>query len=361
MKATARSVFFSLSVLLLSLLFPPTAATLCETTTEGLTGIGEAFSFPSKLSIVEFSASVTYTTLEQGKIDSFLLPFRLCSCLFSLIHFTHSFISLTQNDAGASPFVKIIAASEQPIVSRGEDGILTISPQDCIVEGIPVAGVTPAPVAAPAAGGPDDSTPVDVPDTPTSSSSAATSATLFSLPALFFLPPVSKMTSLLFTTLTLLSSFTYVQGAGHEGSCIPTLTIEIGVPEKAPVRQNFGETDHYLAATVETVTWGYFDPTATVETAALSMASGETVTVEVITHHSSHDYAKMIRGDPAVEEIFYWDADQTEATKNEPKLPGTGVHLITGPINVEGAMPGDILQVDILELEPRYNVSEEEK
>jgi hypothetical protein len=260
---------------------------------------------------------------------------------------------------GATPFVKIIAASKQPVVSLGEDGTLTIAPEDCSVEGAPVEGGAPStpaqtPAEAPVEGGTDSGAPVVAPETPTSSS-AATSATLFSLPALFFLP-VNKMTSL-FTTLTLLSTFAYVQGSNHEGSCIPTLTIEIGVPEMAPVRQNFGETDHYLAATVDTVTWGYYDPTATAETAALAMASGETVTVEVITHHSSHDYAKMIRGDPAVEEIFYWSDNQTEATKNEPKLPGTGVHLVTGPINIEGAMPGDILQVDILELDPRYNVS----
>ena len=60
-------------------------------------------------------------------------------------------------------------------------------------------------------------------------------------------------------------------------------------------------TDHYLAATVDTVVWGYFDPFATPK---ITMESGETITVEVITHHSSHDYYKMIHGDPAVEEIF---------------------------------------------------------
>ncbi|GAX10374.1 hypothetical protein FisN_3Lh589 [Fistulifera solaris] len=317
MKLTAHwgSVLYLSSSLLL---LHPTAAALCETTTEGLTGLGEEFTFPSKLSIVDFSASVTYATLAQG----------------------------------ATPFVKIIAASVQPVVSLGEDGTLTIAPEGCSIDGAPVEGVpsAPSPVQAPVEGGTDGGAPVVAPETPTASS-AATSATLFSLPFFF---PVNKMTSL-FTTLTLLSTFAYVQGSNHEGSCIPTLTIEIGVPEMAPVRQNFGETDHYLAATVDTVTWGYYDPTATAETAALTMASGETVTVEVITHHSSHDYAKMIRGDPAVEEIFYWSDNQTEATKNEPKLPGTGVHLVTGPINVEGAMPGDILQVDILELDPRYN------
>ena len=61
----------------------------------------------------------------------------------------------------------------------------------------------------------------------------------------------------------------------------------------------------------------------------------------------------MIRGDEAIEEIFYWESNQTALNKPEPKLPGSGVHLITGPIAVEGAMPGDSVQIDILELDPR--------
>jgi acetamidase/formamidase len=76
---------------------------------------------------------------------------------------------------------------------------------------------------------------------------------------------------------------------------------------------------------------------------------------QVITHHSGHDYAKMIRGDPAVEGIFCWNAGKTMTDKCVPKTPGAGVHLITGPVAIEGAMPGDVLQVEILELDPRPN------
>jgi len=34
---------------------------------------------------------------------------------------------------------------------------------------------------------------------------------------------------------------------------------------------------------------------------------------------------------------------------------GDGVHILTGPIHVEGAEPGDVLKVEILELYPRKN------
>jgi predicted RNA-binding protein with TRAM domain len=151
---------------------------------------------------------------------------------------------------------------------------------------------------------------------------------------------------------SLLASLTGAYGQSE--ACMPSVEIEISLPIGADVDTSYGETDHYLAATTDTVVWGYFDATAPFKA---TVASGETITVEVITHHSSHDYAKMIRGDPAVEEIFYWATGESLTEKNEPKLPGSGVHLITGPIQVTGAMPGDVVQVDILELEPRYNPS----
>jgi hypothetical protein len=34
---------------------------------------------------------------------------------------------------------------------------------------------------------------------------------------------------------------------------------------------------------------------------------------------------------------------------------GDGVHVLTGPIFVEGAEPGDVLKVEILDLKPRKN------
>mmetsp|Transcript_11343 Transcript_11343/g.27334 ORF Transcript_11343/g.27334 Transcript_11343/m.27334 type:complete len:136 (+) Transcript_11343:999-1406(+) len=92
------------------------------------------------------------------------------------------------------------------------------------------------------------------------------------------------------TALTLLASAGLVQGAGHLASeCKPSLSIEVGVPGGASATEKFGETDYYLAANVDTVVWGYFDPNATAATAPVTMSSGETITVEVISHHSGHD------------------------------------------------------------------------
>jgi hypothetical protein len=150
----------------------------------------------------------------------------------------------------------------------------------------------------------------------------------------------------------LLMSSLFITGAFGQDICTPSLEIEISVPAGSDVTPSFGQTDHHLEATLETVTWGYYDID---KPSQISMNSGETITVEVITHHAGHDYAKMIRGDPNIEDIFYWATGTSLVDKPEPKLPGTGVHLLTGPIEVIGAEPGDIVQVDILELDPRNN------
>lgn len=102
----------------------------------------------------------------------------------------------------------------------------------------------------------------------------------------------------------------------------------------------------------ETVHWGYFskmiDPVLTVE-------SGETVTVEMATHHACDDWDKMIKGDAGMESVFTWNEDGKYEDFRGASGGGDGVHVLTGPIFVNGAMPGDLLKVEIMDLYPRMN------
>ncbi|MBB3112383.1 acetamidase/formamidase [Paenibacillus phyllosphaerae] len=107
---------------------------------------------------------------------------------------------------------------------------------------------------------------------------------------------------------------------------------------------------HYLAANSDNVRWGNIgkgDPVLTVN-------SGDIVTVEAITHHSGDDYERMIKGDAGVEDIFHWEGDDKHEADRGP-----GVHIMTGPIAVEGAEPGDVLEVKILDMKLRPNGNEE--
>ncbi|QIB33587.1 acetamidase/formamidase family protein [Ancylobacter pratisalsi] len=119
-------------------------------------------------------------------------------------------------------------------------------------------------------------------------------------------------------------------------------------------------TKHHLPATPETVHWGYFSRSLT---PVLTLKSGDSAVIETITHHANDDYERMIAGDAAAEEIFLWTKDAktlrrrgagpTEGPFTHGDGEGLGVHLLTGPIAIEGAEPGDIIEVRVIDTYPR--------
>ena len=116
---------------------------------------------------------------------------------------------------------------------------------------------------------------------------------------------------------------------------------------------------HYVPATVDTVQWGYFwknlNPVVTIN-------SGDIVTIEAITHHAGDAHDLMIKGDKNVEDIYNWTTYQKGINRrgagdinstNPGAGQGKGVHIVTGPVWVNNAEPGDILKVEILDIIPR--------
>jgi len=96
----------------------------------------------------------------------------------------------------------------------------------------------------------------------------------------------------------------------------------------------------------------------------LSLASGDFVTVETLTHHAYDDHARMIAGDPGAESVFHWTKDKKNVDRRgagpldasihgRGAGEGFGVHICTGPVFVEGAAPGDVLEVRIVDVKPR--------
>src|SRR5882672_156798 len=102
----------------------------------------------------------------------------------------------------------------------------------------------------------------------------------------------------------------FVRGALASGSAAvsaATLTLPYVSTAQAqgldPVKP--GMRSHYhVAATDKTVHWGYFSKKLK---PIVQIASGDFVSVEAITHHAYDDFERMIKGDPGVESIFYWD------------------------------------------------------
>ena len=107
-----------------------------------------------------------------------------------------------------------------------------------------------------------------------------------------------------------------------------------------------------LELSAANVHWGYFSKTLE---PVLTVTSGSSVEVEMATHHACDDWDKMIKGDAGMEDIFAWNADTINEGFRGATGGGDGVHILTGPIYVTGAEPGDILKVEILDLKPRRN------
>ena len=96
---------------------------------------------------------------------------------------------------------------------------------------------------------------------------------------------------------------------------------------------------HALPATPETCYWGYIDQA---QPPVLKVASGDVIHVEAVTHHAGD--APDLLMDDGIHAI--WNSIEEGAR-------GPGVHILTGPIEVEGAEPGDTLVVRILDMAPR--------
>ncbi|MAE05925.1 MAG: amidase [Nitrospinae bacterium] len=97
---------------------------------------------------------------------------------------------------------------------------------------------------------------------------------------------------------------------------------------------------HELTATPETVQWGYYDPAGE---PVMTIVSGDTLIV-----HTESGRADLLdelgdRASKAVRDIF------------STVKKGEGAHIMTGPVAIEGARPGDVLEVRIKDIQPRYD------
>src|SRR6267378_864999 len=96
-----------------------------------------------------------------------------------------------------------------------------------------------------------------------------------------------------------------------------------------------GGKHHQLAATLETVQWGWLDPK---EPPKLSINSGDTVSIETMMHAHNKVQQGITMG---------------QIVELRKANPGGGPHSMTGPIYVNGAEPGDVMEIRILKIVPK--------
>jgi acetamidase/formamidase len=130
------------------------------------------------------------------------------------------------------------------------------------------------------------------------------------------------------------------------------------MPFLAPLQPGQGlvRAPHYLSATLDNVLWGRLPCESDV--AVLSIDSGEEVTIDTLSHEGIlEDQGR----DPAaffsrfgVDRDFVLDDAVAIAASESPRDPKVdGPHVVTGPIRIRGAKPGDLLKMTVLETTPR--------
>ena len=86
-----------------------------------------------------------------------------------------------------------------------------------------------------------------------------------------------------------------------------------------------------LALSALNVHWGYFSK---LEPPKMTVTSGETVTVEMASHHACDDYDKMVLGDSGMESVFEWSQSKKAEERRGATGGGDGVPTATGKLSI---------------------------
>lgn len=113
--------------------------------------------------------------------------------------------------------------------------------------------------------------------------------------------------------------------------------------------------DRYLASDPDTVSWGWLANRATAPVA--SLGSGQSITIDTVSHEGILDD----QGRDPLRYLAQFGVDRAAVLDDAVAIAGSsiangpddGPHVVTGPIHVDGARPGDLLKIDILDLAPR--------
>jgi len=103
-----------------------------------------------------------------------------------------------------------------------------------------------------------------------------------------------------------------------------------------------------LPSTPATVSWGWI---AADRAPVLRVKSAQTVRIDTVTHQGLNTgkdpVAFFAAAGIAPDQVL---ADASEIYRKVTRGEGAGPHILTGPIHVEGAQPGDMLEVRVLDV-----------
>ena len=119
------------------------------------------------------------------------------------------------------------------------------------------------------------------------------------------------------------------------------------------VRAQESAPDHVVRSTPENVVWGWYP----IDRApVLTIRSGDTVRIDTLSHAGTtqpQEPVEYLGGFGASPDEVLQDVVDFWGTRPDRPREGRSGHVITGPIYVEGAEPGDMLEVEILAVRTR--------
>jgi acetamidase/formamidase len=121
------------------------------------------------------------------------------------------------------------------------------------------------------------------------------------------------------------------------------LTVVVGIAASLASAQSAKPKTHRLEAAPDTVAYGYYWSEAK---PVLRIASGDIIDVDTLLTNSPTGLARAGVADDKIQASL--KAIVTEVTGDRR---GPGGHILTGPVYVEGAEPGDVLEVKVLSID----------
>ena len=112
-------------------------------------------------------------------------------------------------------------------------------------------------------------------------------------------------------------------------------------PSASLSAHSFPAADYTLKVTPQTIAWGYYWSAAK---PVLTVQSGDTVEIQTVSGNPERLEQAGVPADqiPPALRTIYKEIPQDQR--------GPGGHLLTGPVAIEGAEPGDVLEVRIREI-----------
>jgi acetamidase/formamidase len=126
-----------------------------------------------------------------------------------------------------------------------------------------------------------------------------------------------------------------------------------------PLAQTPMKTDdgrYYVPSTSSTVQWGVLPNRD--RQPVLTVPSGSTVIFDTVSHEGvledqGRDPVRYFGSHGVAANNVLDDAKAIAASGMAHDFKADGPHVVTGPVSIEGAQPGDVLKVEVLSLEPR--------